>query len=333
MSLTYRLLFPPICLLLFLSLWPPASVGAETGPAPPPRTIHDVTAVLEDARDRNLEEFERIRAIADSQPPDTTETGSLLVFFYERARAAATIGRVRQSLTDYRQALALTAKSKRVPRDWLLLELGKAEKAGDNSSRGMELLQEGLRITKQLVRKAKYSAGLASSLAAGGELASAEKRLDEAEGYFNRKKHRLQEYMKKEIQAIIDGSRARVLEARGALAEAEAFHRRAVESMLAVQDAPMIGGRDPRSRRRYTSLLISRLASNLHRQGRLVESEVEARRALGEAIALYGRYSSHSMNVLDGLIRTIYDQGRYAEAETLARARLDTYARIGVAEE
>ncbi|MBW1799539.1 MAG: tetratricopeptide repeat protein [Deltaproteobacteria bacterium] len=76
---------------------------------------------------------------------------------------------------------------------------------------------------------------------------------------------------------------------------------------------------------------IDELARNLLRQGRLIEAEVQARRALGRALKSHGPYSVHTGAILRGLNKVIFEQGRYAEAEALARANLNIYRRTGAA--
>lgn len=73
------------------------------------------------------------------------------------------------------------------------------------------------------------------------------------------------------------------------------------------------------------------LARNLMRQGRLLEAENEARQALLGALVKRGRNSSHTAWVLHSLIRVVIEQGRYAEAERLARSLIDIYGEMKVA--
>ncbi|MBU0986048.1 MAG: CHAT domain-containing protein, partial [Proteobacteria bacterium] len=77
--------------------------------------------------------------------------------------------------------------------------------------------------------------------------------------------------------------------------------------------------------------LIVGLAENLLRQGRLIDAEIEARRAVQGALQSHGRYSAHTAWMIAKLDKVIFEQGRYAEAETLARANLDICRRAGTA--
>ena len=60
-----------------------------------------------------------------------------------------------------------------------------------------------------------------------------------------------------------------------------------------------------------------------------MEAEAEARKALLAALQAYGRYAPHTAEVLTTMVRILFEQARYAEAETLARANLDIYQRTG----
>ncbi|MBI4241942.1 MAG: CHAT domain-containing protein, partial [Candidatus Rokubacteria bacterium] len=79
----------------------------------------------------------------------------------------------------------------------------------------------------------------------------------------------------------------------------------------------------------WRDYLTGRLAEVLVRQERLIEAEGEARSALLRALEKRGRYSPHTANILNTLTQVIFEQGRFAEAETLARAGIDIYQKIG----
>lgn len=64
----------------------------------PPRTIKDITELLEQHRDTNRAERERMRALADQAPPTDAEPRDLIEIYYERSNAAGEIGRPRQRL-------------------------------------------------------------------------------------------------------------------------------------------------------------------------------------------------------------------------------------------
>ncbi len=69
------------------------------------------------------------------------------------------------------------------------------------------------------------------------------------------------------------------------------------------------------------------------RQGRLLEAEFQARRALTDTLRRVGRYSPESGLVLTRLARTLAAQGRAAEAEKMSRVTIDVYERMGAAKD
>ena len=127
---------------------------------------------------------------------------------------------------------------------------------------------------------------------------------------------------------------ASLLEVAGRFKEAEPLHRKAIEasrSMLKYEEPTH--GRDDLGDQIFDPLMLNwqhaNLADNLRRQGRLVEAEVWARRALTAALSLNGRYSAHTAYMLGRLTRVVFEQGRFADAEALARANIEAYEQSG----
>ena len=69
------------------------------------------------------------------------------------------------------------------------------------------------------------------------------------------------------------------------------------------------------------------------RQGRLAEAEVDARRALLSQLKNQGKYNAATPRFIAGLADILVEQGRYAEAEQLARVCLEISRTVGVAED
>ena len=67
------------------------------------------------------------------------------------------------------------------------------------------------------------------------------------------------------------------------------------------------------------------------RQGRFAEAEVDARRALLSQLKNQGKYSAVTPRFIAGLADILVEQGRYAEAEQLARVSLEISRTVGVA--
>ncbi len=69
------------------------------------------------------------------------------------------------------------------------------------------------------------------------------------------------------------------------------------------------------------------------RQGRLAEAEADARRALLARLKDQGKYHTTTPRFMMGLTNVLVEQGRYGDAETLARAAIEINREMGVADD
>ena len=74
---------------------------------PPPRTIADITAILDQQTLADPEEIARQEAEAEAQPPAGTSESKLAAFYYKRGMAARRLGRSGQELADLREAAGI----------------------------------------------------------------------------------------------------------------------------------------------------------------------------------------------------------------------------------
>src|SRR5437762_3288377 len=79
---------------------------------PPPRTIDDITAILDQQPRANPAAAERARARADAAPPSTDDELTLRGFYYRRGLAASNIGRMQQAIDDLTKAWTLASQSR-----------------------------------------------------------------------------------------------------------------------------------------------------------------------------------------------------------------------------
>ena len=70
------------------------------GFVPPPRTIKDITAILDQQTIADPEEAARQVAKADAKPPPAGNNKVLARFYYARGKAANVVGRQQQSLEE-----------------------------------------------------------------------------------------------------------------------------------------------------------------------------------------------------------------------------------------
>jgi CHAT domain-containing protein/tetratricopeptide (TPR) repeat protein len=302
---------------------------AETAAfVPPPRTVEDITAILDQQKRADPTVAERALARADEAPPAGAAPADLSRFYFQRALNARAIGRSKQEIDDLRQALAHFQPGSRPPEHEILFQLSIAEARGGNFRRSLQLREQA--VAKVPFEQRGRIIGLLSSLMVSyvgqGDLKAAEAALTEIERLHNESKG-----WKNQRAETLAGFDAALAQARAVLQAATGHY---AEAERLYRQAAVILASDPvQVKRTWIDQQYARLASVLTRQGRVLEAENEARRALLGALSKTGRYSSHTAGVLGFLVQVIMEQGRYAEAEQLARARLDIYEQIGAAPE
>ncbi len=286
---------------------------------PPPRTVGDILATLEQHRRAETAAVTRARALVDQPPPSAGDRDALAEFYYQRGLAARELGRFSQELEDLSRA---AGQARRID---ILNELSTAHFYGGNVAQARRLREEMLALRGAGLAgwQIGNQANLARLHAIMGDLEAADAASREAQ----RLAHEARSWQGRTLEAIAAGeanvatARATVAEARGRFEEAANFYRESV----AVLAADSRWAASP-----WVDLQTTRLALVLIRHGRLLEAENEARRAVLGALGKRGRNSKETATMVRVLSRAIADQGRYAEAEALARTSLDIYAQIGV---
>ena len=294
---------------------------------PPPRTITDITAILDRQRLADPEGAARARARADQPPPSTTNAATLAEFYYQRGLAAREIGRTSQEIDDLTAALDWAERGGWSPRaewDTIAANLAWAELTGGKFSRAEAILQRLVATTPYSRRgtliwvynQRSFLYGAAGNIeAAEADTNELVKLVAESRTWQNQRSEWLAGY-----QAHAASTQGRVAELKGRYAEAEAFFRNGIEWLT----------RDPvASKSTHVEILGISIARVLVRQGRLMEAEKEARAALLLALSKRGRYSIHTAAMLGVLGNVVSEQGRQAEAERLLRAAIDIYQETG----
>jgi CHAT domain-containing protein len=126
-----------------------------------------------------------------------------------------------------------------------------------------------------------------------------------------------------------------MFEARGQFREAESSYRVAEQRRRASIKASLDQRAPPSESQilQYADSMVLSQARMKARQGRLAEAEVDARRALLARLKDQGKYHPLTPNYLMGLADILIEQGRYGEAEELARISIDINRTVGVAED
>src|SRR5271163_4964098 len=130
------------CLAAACQPQPPGTVSLEqakqitadfetAGLKPPPRTIADITAVL-DQYQPDAQRLAAAKAAADRAPPPDLSDVALAEFYYHRGTDAGNVGRIAQQLDDLRRAHELGTRSGGADLSLILQALRFAEREAGN---------------------------------------------------------------------------------------------------------------------------------------------------------------------------------------------------------
>jgi CHAT domain-containing protein len=273
---------------------------------PPPRTITDLLRTLDEIKPDDTALAHR-RATADAAPPAGAGAADLADFYFQRAGAAARIGRGEQHLDDLRLAARLGEQA-RLPFQvfrLILRQLAFAEVDAGRFNDGLVALSRAMAI--------QPGGSLASSEIAArlyvmvGDLRSARRFVQTAA---KESHHRSDDFPALWRFPI---GKVWVLHGEGRWVEAEKEIREALRRMDArdEREPPVTTGQ---------RLDVARvLAGNLLEQRRLAEAEVVARDSLRRVLELEGKAHPSTARTLGLLSSILAAQGRLEDAEELAR--------------
>jgi CHAT domain-containing protein len=308
----------------------------------PPRTIADITAIL-DAEKPDLKLIEKLKSDADAAPTGKESAKDLSRFYFDRSAARAQLGRVAEAIADGSKGIevgrgAIDANMMGRLKQFVALQYSNA---GD-PKKALEIYQEELREVN--VAGAKGYQFAASRLVCNILLQMGD--VAQAEGYLRRSLALIQEArtsglpgwrtsygrMGQNWEAEVEFTRAMILEARGQFREAEAAYRatelRKSASMKALLESP---NPPPRSNILQTiDGAVLAQARMKAQQGRLAEAEVDARRALLSRLKDTGKYNPVTPRYVMGLAGILVAEGRYDEAEQLARVAIEINQTVGI---
>jgi CHAT domain-containing protein len=324
---------------------PDVPLEIRTSFVAPPRTIADITAILDSEKPDEAQIAKR-KATADASPSGLSGP-KLAQFLFDRAAARALLARNKDALADGLQALDLgkhgmdlrfLARTRRLvamqykatgnPKDAiaiLQLQVGEGNVPGRRGT-----IIASLRSIAQIL----ISIGDVSQ--ANAYVGRAEAMVSEARGSPNPKWRASYPIYGHGWEADTDAARGLIFEARGQYSEAEGAYRRAEAFERAVlkdltrYDPPV----PPREQvlQAADNYLLS-IARNEMKQGKLAVAEADARRALLGILKAQGKYTPVTPNYIIGLAGILVEQGRYKEAEQLGRSALGVLRTIGVADE
>ena len=279
------------------------------------------------------------RETATREPPLGAKGDDLARFFWRRGTAAGRTGDVRRQIADLKKAQHHVV---RADKSDVLRELSFAEALGGNFADAIRHLEEASNsVYSESInetRAIEVETTLAVVYARSGDLDAAERKLRLAGSKEVIMQHggRSQFFDLPVIDKSLSQAKAVIIDASGRYEEAESAYRSALEHTKDFLDRHVQEGSQrylpPGAYERWhyeKDSLRSGLAMLLVRQGRLVEGELELRRALTDTLRRTGRYSSQTASMLRTLATIIDEQGRHAEAEKLVWLVLDLYEKLG----
>ncbi|MFZ0071591.1 MAG: tetratricopeptide repeat protein, partial [Xanthobacteraceae bacterium] len=295
---------------------------------PPPRTIADITAIL-DQEKPDVGKLAKLAAEADETLPKSTARAA--EFLYSRAQARAALGRTREATADTEAAIKAAQGGDYVD------ELSRYEnylirllRTAGEQRRAIELLNGQIRNFESKNRGRLFNLNLMMTISCLnlGDV-------PRAESYVQRNRALLAESRKwqnfglygSNWTAQVEDGNGRIFEAHGRFADAEkAYHRSADQYRDALARSPQYQTPPPRGAIEnaidWDTAFEGRVKA---KQGRVAEGEVDVRRALLGRLSAVGKYHPDTAGILGIFAWVLGEQGRNAEAEQLVRTIIEIY--------
>ena len=321
-----------------------AVVPAPPVYVPPPRTIADITAILDNEKPDQAKIAARTAA-ADAVPPAAAPPAKLAQFYYERANARALLMRNNEALADAKQALEV-GKGIDFRQTWRIRQfIGLQYRALGDPTQAMAEFELLVRDGNEQERRGSTInalANLARTSIALGDVSQAdayarrvEALVQEARGSPHPRWRAGYAIYGHTWEADASAVRASVLEAHGQYAEAEAAFRRAEAfRRAAIADRPKFDFPPPPEQIALAAdLTLGSIARTEAKQARLSEAEADTRRALLGVLDQQGKYSPATPPFIIGLATILVEQGRYQDAEKLARSALEVQRTVGITDD
>ena len=304
----------------------------------PPRSAADVTEIL-DKQKPDPAQVAKLTAQADAVPAPDLKPFDLADFYYNRAQARFTLGRIRDSIADADLAIKYGqgADYQNVVSRYEQFLIRRLREVGE-AKRAMEI------INRQITAFAKtgqgrlfglYQAMIQTSLQAGDN-ARADEFLARSRALLAAAKSwPTYSVFATTFTGSVEGSNARIAEARGRYAEAEASYQKAAQLYSqTISFLPKWTSAPPAAE--YERLSDHELALEGRAKvklGRTGEGEADVRRALLSRLSKNGKYHTDTASILAIFVYVLQEQGRYEDAEKLQRQVIDIYKGLGYADD
>jgi len=327
-----------------------AAAAKDAGPVQtsfvaPPRTIADITAILDSEKPDAAKIAER-KAVADATPPANAAPATLAQFYYDRGSARALLARNKEALADGLQAQAVGKSGLHYLLAARIQQLiGLQYQTLGDPRKAIAAWETIVRLNDYPGRQGPVILALdaiAATLVSMGDVSQANTYagrvvalVQVARGSPHPMVRKFYRDYGNVWESNADSVRALIFEARGQYPEAEAAYRRTEAfTRASLNDMPRWEYPSPRELTlwRADAHRLS-IARNEAKQGRLSEAEADARRALLEILHQQGKYNPVTPPFIVGLAGILVEQGRYQEAEKLARSALDVQRTIGIGDD
>ena len=285
----------------------------RTSFVPPPRRSYDIVELLKRPNQEDSQATRKFLAQARAEPSNNMSVAQLANFHLERGKAAFQIGLMQQTRNDFQRAFFL-ASSAGTPGHDVKFRLATIEYVFGNFQRTNDLAAQSAHETGYISRYAYMVKHHARIGDLGGALQwrreGKQLYVDKVSRNPSLRQEPFTRYSLAEMEAVI-------LEARGHFQEAEPYRR------------TMLASFEKGSKGQMPSFVLSMklaLINNLRMQGRLVEAEIETRRAIEETVAFGGKGTFYCAMACQTLGKILIDQRRLKEA----RAILETAIEIAI---
>ncbi|MDK9701987.1 MAG: CHAT domain-containing protein [Sulfuritalea sp.] len=303
----------------------------------PPRTIFDVTALLEQFKPDPIK-VESAKARLAQQPPEGADNSTLARFYFERARAAEELGDVKKRREDFRKAREYVSGT--VDTWWVLDGMSSAEQAVGNLRNAVELRQQAAKAAGGPSRAIHNYARLVGDYLGLGDFAAAKEQLALLERtYASVTSGNASGWFKDTYLSRVEEGRAYISFATGKYALAEAQFRK---SMKALEDYIELTPRIPASAGRTGSIagqklrlegLLIWLSRSQIAQGRRFDAELTLREALKSALSERGPDDALAQAIVSAMASLLNDSGRFKESEVVLNNSMRILGKIGISRE
>ena len=309
----------------------------------PPRTIADVTALLDQERP-DPAKIGKLRADADAVIPPSLPPERLFAAYEQRALARSHLGRTREAISDFERAAA-AGKEKIEPGVFARVRMSliqRYKQVGDYK----RSLDQCLLLAREVDRPGSKG-WLFSTYRVTSEALLALGDISQAETYIRRSEALLAQARSWDgfpnhgvnWESNLHMAKALIYETKGQFREAEAAYRAAeVRKRSHIATASRVASVAARTsdlieQNEGADGLLARQGRMKALQGRLAEAEVDVRRALLSRLNAVGKHNPASAWFIEHLVAVLAEQGRYPEAESLLRASLQIKRDLGMPEE